>query len=167
METFNLSNIYFEIHQEIEKRFNKKNFFKFGMMTLDRSKSPFEIDNLIKLPFETNFEFHIYIIKEEKIELYYTHKFDDRKHVIYSAYFYKNPKHEAKQTECKELDSFLGKIQMMNSEDEPPLYCASDLVDAFMQFKDYILSAEKYYENKKIADKLYEEMKRNEYKVFR
>ena len=109
METFNLSNIYSEIHEEVEKRFNKKNFFKFGMISLDRTKNPIEIDNLIKLPFETNFEFHIHIIKEKKIELYYTHKFDDRKHVIYSAYFYKNPKYESKSIGYEELDSLLEK----------------------------------------------------------
>ena len=75
---------------------------------------------------------------------------------------------EEKSTGIKELDNWLKEMNksLSTTYQGNPLYDKEDLVDMFMlHCKDYFLSAEKYYINKKLMDKLYEEMKRAEYKV--
>ena len=169
-----LKDILKETIDEINKRFSeyKDEYFRLGKTKIDRRNNNRIIDTQI-IPFyqndDMNVSVHLYInFNENKIELRTKHKFNSGPSIIYDKYIDKVPVKEEKSTGIKELDNWIKEMNksLSTTYQDNPLYDKEDLVDMFMlHCKDYFLSAEKYYINKKLMDKLYEEMKRAEYKV--
>lgn len=169
-----LKDILKEVIDEINKRFKKYHdeYFRLGKTKIDKINGKRIIEAQI-IPFYPNDDMNIimslYIdLNENKIELRKHHKYLEGSIIIYNKYIDEVPVVEKKSTGFKELDNWL---ELLNKSlsiqyENNPLYDKEDLVNMFMMHcKDYFLTAEKYFINKKITDKLYEDMKRAEYKV--
>ena len=169
-----LKDILKDIIDEINKRFTecRKEYFRLGKIKIDRSNGHHIIDVQI-IPFyqndDMNTSVHIYVDNDKnEIELRRQYKYENNINVIYKRYIDHVPKkQERKPTGFKELDNWLDAVdKSLTVYYDNPLFDKNDLVDMFMGYcKDYFLAAEKYYRNKAITDKLYEEMKHAEYKI--
>jgi len=165
--------IYKEILEGLNSCLGNENFFKGTKVLVDRTNknnvltaelTPYFYDDTMNVQL-----FWTYNTKLKCTSLELKHKYQDGSLCIYkgkTSLEIEDP--QPIDTGFDKLDNWLYWVKEHNKDVniEQSIYNIDMLVYMFeLCCKDYYLSAEKYFNNKKIVDQLYEDMKRKEHKM--
>lgn len=169
----NAGQIYKEIIEGLNKCMGNDNFFKGTKVLVDRRNennvlttelTPYFYDDTMNVQL-----FWIYNSKLKYTSLELKHKYKECTLCIYKGKTsLEIEDSQPIDTGFKELDNWLHWVREHNKDIDPKqsIYNIDMLIHMFeICCKDYYLSAEKYFNNKKIADQLYEDMKHKEFKL--
>lgn len=170
--------IYNEILNGLNNCFETKNFFKANNLVINKENNnnygetflaPYFYDESMNVKLYLKFN-----IRFKYISLEMEHKYKNHRHCIYKGKLIKEPDdiEDVKPIDSgfKELDNWLYWVKEHNKDlpkQHQSMYDLNMLIHMFeIQCKEYFLSAEKYFKNKKIVDQLLYDMKKEEHKIF-